>query len=113
LVRAREPARLIGPLVGLDVQLGLDAAHRHRLALARGKELVEHLPVALAGLLDVLEAEDPGLDRRYAAADAELEAPARQVVEHADLAVEAVGVVPGQAEGEGTGAQAARALEER
>jgi hypothetical protein len=37
----------------------------------------------------------------------------RHLVEHAHFAVEAVRVVPRQAEGEGAGAQVARALEQR
>src|SRR5213075_1970288 len=37
----------------------------------------------------------------------------RHLVEHADLVVQPVGVVPGQAEGEAAGAQLPRALEDR
>jgi hypothetical protein len=50
--------------------LGLDAVELHCVARAGGEEEVEGLAVALARLVDALQAEDARLDRRYAAPDA-------------------------------------------
>src|SRR5262249_53959961 len=77
------------------------------------EEHLEGLAVALARLVDAVQAEDFRLYRRDAAAHAELESAARELIEHADLVVEAVGVVPGQAERERAAAQPPRALEDR
>src|SRR5215471_18655121 len=81
------------------------------LVAARGEEDVERLAVALARLVDALHAEIRRLDRRNAAADPELDAPAAHLVEHADLVVEAERVVPRQAESERPQAQLLRALD--
>src|SRR5258706_1387575 len=118
LVRAREPERRIRLLPGLEMQLGFPVAvvlalEIERIALAGGKERLQRLAVLVARLLDALEAVDLRLDRRHAAPDAELEAPARELVEHAHFVIEAVRVVPGQAEGERAEAQPLGALDHR
>src|SRR5207302_946873 len=100
-------------LHGLVVKLNVLPLVVEDIAAAGSKENVERLAVADARLVDALQTEDHRFDRRDTAADAELEPPARELVEHADFVVEAVRVVPGQAERQSPGAQAARALEHR
>ncbi len=102
-VAARKPERRIRPLHGLDVELEVAVGEvlalviQHPVA-AGGEENVQRFAVALARLLDALHAEERRLDRRDAAPDAQLQAPAAHLVEHAHLVVETERVVPGQAE---------------
>src|SRR5467141_304015 len=112
-VAARKPERWIRPLHGLVVKLHVLALVVEDIAAAGSKEDVERLAVAGARLLDALHSINQGLDGRNTATDAELEPAARELVEHADFVVEAVRVVPGQAEGECAEAQALRALDQR
>src|SRR5438445_1921308 len=112
-VAAREPERRIRLLHGLVVKLHVPALVVEDIAAAGGKENVERLAVALARLVDALQSINQGFDGRNAATHAELEPPGRELVEHADFVVEAVRVVPGQAEGERAEAQALRALDHR
>src|SRR5216684_238110 len=112
-IAAREPERRIRLLHGLVVKLHVLALVVEDIAAAGSKEDIERLAVAGARLLDVLQSINQGFDGRNAATHAELEPAARELVEHADFVVEAVRVVPGQAERQGPGPQAARALEHR
>src|SRR6267378_1749049 len=112
-VAAGEPEGRIWLLHRLVVKLHVLALVVEDIAAAGGKENVERLAVALARLVDALQSINQGFDGRNAATHAELEPAARELVEHADFVVEAVRVVPGQAERQGPGPQAARALEHR
>jgi len=112
-VRAREPERRPGLLHRLVVELDVLSAIVGKILGAKAEKPIECFPVFLARLVDALQPEDLRFDRRDAAADAELEAAAGHLVEHADLVVETVGVVPRQAEGEAARAQLPRALEHR
>src|SRR5207244_8761775 len=100
-------------LHGLVVKLHVLALVVEDIAAAGGKENVERLAVAGARLVEVFQSVSKGFDGRNAAAHAEREPAAREQVEHADFVVEAVRVVPGQAEGECAQAQALRALDHR
>src|SRR6266581_615285 len=117
-VAAGKPERRIRLLQRFVVQLDVavvvvPALEIEHLVFTRCKEYLERFTVALARFLDAFHVEDQRFDRRHAASYAELEAPARELVEHADLVVEAEGVVPGQAEGERPQAQPPRALDHR
>src|SRR3989441_6688069 len=112
-VAARKPERWIRLLRRLVVKLHGLALVVEDIAAAGGKENVECLAVAGARLVDALQSINQGFDGRNAATHAELEPAARELVEHADFVVEAVRVVPGQAEGERAEAQALRALDHR
>src|SRR6267378_149283 len=112
-VAAGEPEGRIRLLHGLVVKLHVLALVVEDIAAAGSKENVERLAVAGARLLDALHSINQGFDGRNAATHAELEPAARELVEHADFVVEAVRVVPGQAEGERAEAQAFRALDHR
>src|SRR2546425_12375376 len=112
-VAAGEPKGWIRLLHRLVVKLHVPALVVEDIAAAGGKENVERLAVAGARLVDALQSISQGFDGRDAATHAELEPTARELVEHADFVVEAVRVVPGQAEGERAEAQALRALDHR
>src|SRR2546428_6256786 len=112
-VAAGEPEGWIGLLHGLVVKLHVLALVVEDIAAAGSKENLERLAVAGARLLDAFQSISQGFDGRDAATHAKLEPAARELVEHAHFVVEAVRVVPGQAEGERAEAQAFRALEHR
>ena len=78
---------------------------------ARLEEDVERLPVATAGLLHVVDAVHRRLDERNPSPYAQLHAAATHLVQHANLIVEAIGVVPRQAEGERADVQVLRSLD--
>src|SRR2546426_1529489 len=112
-VAAGEPEGWIRLLHRLVVKLHVLALVVEDIAAAGSKEDVERLAVAGARLLDAFQSISQGFDGRNAATHAKLEPAARELVEHADFVVEAVRVMPGQAEDERTQAQAFRALDHR
>src|SRR5439155_231607 len=112
-VAAGEPEGWIRLLHRLVVKLHVLALVVEDIAAAGSKENVERLAVAGARLLDAFQSISQGFDGRDAATHAKLEPAARELVEHADFVVEAVRVIPGQAEDERTQAQAFRALDHR
>src|SRR2546428_7252995 len=112
-VAAGEPEGWIRLLRGLVVKLHVLALVVEDIAAAGSKGNLKRPAVAGARLLDVFQSISKGFDGRNAATHAKLEPAARELVEHADFVVEAVRVVPGQAEGERADAQAFRALDHR